>query len=124
MNTKFKSLFQQILRSPQRFPVEAALGVVFFFIAALNSGSQDWTDVNEDIRLFFVPLVTLSFWLQPVNRWAYYASFFLFMPLMSLNLKPFLPTYGFVFTYVLAAILLLIGIGEWTIAHLRHMLFM
>jgi len=29
MNTKLKTLFQQLLRSPQRFPVEAALGYAF-----------------------------------------------------------------------------------------------
>ena len=53
--------------------------------------------------------MALTFWLHRVNRWAYLASFFLFLPLMMLNLKPFLWTYGFGFTYVLAAILLIIG---------------
>ena len=117
MKTKLKSLSQQLLQSPRRFPVEAALGVVFFIIAVWDSESSTWNEasarmesaVNSDILWFFVPLVTLSFWLHRVNRWAYLASFFLFLPLMALNLKPFLWTYGFAFTYVLAGILLVVG---------------
>ena len=117
MNTKLKSLFLQLLQSPRRFPVEAALGVVFFIIAVWDSESYTWNEtsarmesaVNSDILWFFVPLVALSFWLHRVNRWAYLASFFLFLPLMALNLKPFLWTYGFAFTYVLAGILLVVG---------------
>ena len=117
MNTKLKSLFQQLLQSPRRFPVEAALGVVFFIIAVWDSESSTWNEasarmesaVNSDILWFFVPLVALSFWLHRVNRWAYLTSFFLFLPLMALDLKPFLWTYGFAFTYVLAGILLVVG---------------
>lgn len=117
MNNKLKNLLQQLLRSPWHFPVEAALGVVFFIIAVWHTETYHWNEaakawesgVSEDILWLFVPLLTLSFWLQRVNRWAYYASFFLFLPLMLLNLKPFLWTYGFGFTYVLAAILLIIG---------------
>ena len=117
MNTKLKSLLQQLLQSPRRFPVELALGVVFFIIAVWDSENSEWnvktaqyeSAVNGDILLLFVPLMALTFWLHRVNRWAYYASFFLFLPLMALNLKPFLWTYGFAFTYVLAAILLIIG---------------
>ena len=117
MNTKLKSLFLQLLQSPRRFPVEAALGVVFFIIAVWDSESSTWNEtsarmesaVNSDILWFFVPLVALSFWLHRVNRWAYLASFFLFLPLMAFDLKPFLWTYGFAFTYVLAGILLVVG---------------
>ena len=117
MNTKLKTLLQQLLRSPRSFPVEAALGVVFFIIAVLDLESSSWDEVsahmkscvNGDILWLFAPLMVLTFWLQRVNRWAYLASFFLFIPLMALNLKPFLWTYGFAFTYVLAAILLVVG---------------
>ena len=117
MNTKLKSLFLQLLQSPRRFPVEFALGIVFFVIAVWDSESSTWNEasarmesaVNSDILWFFVPLVALSFWLHRVNRWAYLASFFLFLPVMALDLKPFLWTYGFAFTYVLAGILLVVG---------------
>ena len=117
MNTKLKSLLQQLLQSPRRFPVELALGVVFFIIFVWYSETREWnqkalqydSEVNGDILCFFVPLMALTFWLHRVNRWAYLASFFLFLPLMMLNLKPFLWTYGFTFTYVLAAILLIVG---------------
>ena len=117
MNTKLKSLLHQLLQSPRRFPVELALGIVFFIIAVWDSETHAWNEVtrqyessvNGDILWFFVPLMALTFWLHRVNRWAYLASFFLFLPLMALNLKPFLWTYGFAFTYVLAAILLIVG---------------
>ena len=117
MNTKVKTILQQLLQSPRRFPVELALGVVFFIIAVWDSETREWSEktaeyvsaVNGDILWFFVPLMALTFWLHRVNRWANYASFFLFLPLMALNLKPFLWTYGFAFTYVLAAILLIMG---------------
>ena len=117
MNTKLKSLLQQLLQSPRRFPVEFALGVVFFVIEVWDSETSAWDEtkaqmvsaVNSDILMLFVPLMVLTFWLHRVNRWAYFASFFLFLPLMALDLKPFLWTYGFAFTYVLAAILLIVG---------------
>ena len=117
MNHKLKTILQQLLQSPRRFPVEMALGVVFFIIAVWDSETHVWNEktvqynsaVNGDILWLFVPLMALTFWLHRVNRWAYLASFFLFLPLMMLNLKPFLWTYGFGFTYVLAAILLIIG---------------
>ena len=113
MNTKLKSLLQQLLQSPRRFPVEFALGVAFFIIAVWESETNHYSEatrqyesaVNGDILWFFVPLMALTFWLHRVNRWAYFASFFLFLPLMALDLKPFLWTYGFAFTYVLAGIL-------------------
>ena len=117
MNAKLKSLLQQLLQSPRRFPVEFVLGVVFFIIAVWDTETCEWnekalqfeSEVNGDILYFFVPLMALTFWLHRVNRWAYLASFFLFLPLMMLDLKPFLWTYGFTFTYVLAAILLIVG---------------
>ena len=117
MKTNLKTMLQLLLQSPRRFPVEAALGVAFFIIGVWDSETTAWNEVtrqidssiNGDILWLFVPLVVLSFWLQRVNRWVYYASFFLFLPLMTLNLRPFLWTYGFYFTYVLAAILLIVG---------------
>lgn len=117
MKTKLKNIMRQLLRSPREFPVEAALGLAFFVIAAWHTGNAEWNEklhqmvsgINADILMLFVPLVVLTFWLHKVNRWAYVASGFLFLPLMMLNLKPFLWTYGFGFTYVLAAILLVVG---------------
>ena len=114
---KIKTMLRQLLRSPQKFPVEAFMGLAFFVTAALHTANATWdssvgqrvSNVNSDILWFFVPLLVLTFWLHKVNRWAYVASGLLFLPLMCLNLKPFLWTYGFFFTYVLAAILLLVG---------------
>ena len=112
-----KKLLQNLLSSPRRFPVELALGIVFFIIAVWDSSTSAYNPltkqiesaINGDILFLFVPLIILTFWLHRVNRWAYYASFFLFLPLMMLNLKPFLWTFAFGFTYALAAILLIVG---------------
>ena len=113
MNTKLKEIIRQLLVSPLRFPVEAALGLAFFIMAVWHSESSypmsETVKQLGNILWLFVPLMTLSFWLQRINRWVYYVSFFLFIPLLALDLEPFLETYGFRFTYVLAAILLIIG---------------
>jgi len=112
MKEKIKKLVMQLLRSPRMFPVEACMGLAFFAIAACHTGmhGKEWGWMNADILGLFVPLLVLTFWLHKVNRWAYVVSGLLFVPLMALNLKPFLQTYGFGFTYVLAGILLLLGV--------------
>ena len=117
LKLKLKEIVQQLLRSPKEFPVEALMGLAFFGIAFWHTETLAYdsavgsmvSGVNADILWLFVPLVVLTFWLGKVNRWAYVASGFLFLPLMALNLKPFLWTCGFAFTYVLAAILLVVG---------------
>lgn len=118
MKEKLKNILRLLLRSPREFPVEAAMGLAFFAIAAWHTGHNEWdgvlhqsvSGVNADILPLFVPLLVLTFWLHKVNRRAYVVSGFLFLPLMALNLKPFLMTYGFGFTYVLAGILLLVSV--------------
>ena len=118
MKEKLKNILRLLLRSPREFPVEAAMGLAFFAIAAWHTGHNEWDEVlhqsvsgvNADILPLFVPLLVLTFWQHKVNRWAYVVSGFLFLPLMALNLKPFLMTYGFGFTYVLAGILLLVSV--------------
>ena len=116
MKTKLKTLLQQLLRSPREFPVELAMGVAFFIITVWKTESLEWNGgvqtgsmVNDDILWFFVPLIALTFWLHRVNRIVYILSFFFFLPLMALNLRPYLFTFGFGFTYVLAGLLLILG---------------
>ena len=117
MIAKLRNLFSLLLRSPRQFPAETALGLAFFVIAAIFTATNTWnpetsrmeSQVNDNILALFFPLWALCFWLHRVNRWAYIASFFLFLPLMALNLEPFLFTYGFTFTYVLALLLLVTG---------------
>ena len=114
---KLKAMMLQLLRSPKNFPVEAALGLVFFGIAAWHTAHNEWNEevgrmvsgVNQYILPLFVPLLVLTFYLRKVNRWLYYLSGLLFLPLMALNLQPFLYSYGFYFTYVLAVVLLIVG---------------
>lgn len=119
MKAKLKTMMQQLLQSPRRFPVEAALGITFFIIAQLCKNSTRFnpttcasTTINDDILFFFIPLTALSFWLQSINRKAYYASYFLFLPLMALDLESFVGSISFAFTYVLAGLLLIVGNGK------------
>lgn len=108
MKTKLQILWQQLLRSPKRFPVEAALGVVFFLLTVIGCEGIRMNEVGP-VLLCFIPLVAISHWLQSVNRMAYQVSFLLFLPLLALDLEDFILTIAFCFTYVLAAILLIIG---------------
>ena len=118
MKLRIKNIFRLFVNSPREFPVEAAMGFMFFCISAWHTSHVKWNDqisemtsgVNIDIVFLFVPLMVLTFWLHKVNRWVYMASGLLFLPLMALNLKPFLWTYGFAFTYVLAALRLLVSV--------------
>ena len=117
MIAKLRNLFSLLLRSPRQFPAETALGFAFFVIAAIFTATNTWNTetgrteslVNDAIIPFFFPLWALCFWLHRVNRRAYIASAFLFLPLMALDLEPFILTYGFIFTYVLAFLLLVTG---------------
>ena len=75
MNTKLKTLLQQLLQSPRRFSIELALGVAFFVIAVWDSESSAWNEtkgqmessVNGDVLWLFVPLMALTFWLHRVK---------------------------------------------------------
>lgn len=110
MGTKFQKFLQLALRSPKRFPVEAALGVIFFILSVLflEYPTTDKMNIGEKL-LYFIPLVSISFWLQSINKKAYLASFFLIVPLLYVDVAPYIETFGFVFTYVLAALLLIVG---------------
>ena len=128
---KFKKI-RELLRCPKELPVETALCLTFFMIAVFHTATEHWDEetgvmlsaVNGDILMLFVPLFVLTFYLHRVNRWAYCLSYLLFIPLMALNLKPFLWSTAFGFTYALAAILLVIGIRKMSnrpfAAHLLH----
>jgi len=60
MNTKLKWLWQLLLQSPRRFPIELALGVAFFVIAVCDAETAVWDDkvarmvsaVNGDMLFF------------------------------------------------------------------------
>ena len=119
MKDKLKALWQQLLQSPRRFPVETALGVVFFILAeVVKYGSDDWMHehgLNTEILFMFVPLVCLSFWLQRINKWAYYASFFLFIPLLFVK---YVPDGSFLaFSWLLGLLLLAWAPARWIIVH-------
>ena len=124
MKAKINVFLQQMLRSPKEFPVEMVMGICFFIIAVINTEHRlrFATDgVDAEILSLFVPLTVLTYWLnrlrkrQTEKKWrnvctvAYILSGFLFLPLMTLYLDPFIKTTAFVFTYILAGILLVVG---------------
>ncbi len=112
---KTMAFMKRLLHSPKAFPMEALMGIAFFLIAAWKTEKVSLCEALPDasswadILYFFVPLMVLTFYMHRVNRWAYVVAGLLFVPLMMLNLYPFLWSAGFYFTYVLAAILLVIG---------------
>ena len=68
MNTKLKSWLLQLLQSPRRFPVELALGLVFFVIAVCDTRGIVWHQaqgqagwgVNGDVLWLFAPLLAIA----------------------------------------------------------------
>lgn len=123
---------RDLLLCPKELPVETAMCLTFFFIAVVDTATSQWDQVNRetnswvngDILWLFVPLFVLTFYLHRVNRWAYALSYLLYIPLMAIDLKPFLWSTAFYFTYVLAAILLVVGIKRMDnrsfAAHMLH----
>ncbi len=125
---KVLEILRRLLRCPLEFPVEALMGLSFFLIAAYDIyhgfGNVPNKYLDEEILAFFVPLFVLTFYMHKLNKWAYVASFFIFLFLMPLSLEPFITSLAFPFTYVLAALLLIVGTRRLTDrpfgAHLLH----
>ena len=129
MKTRLREIWALLLRSPREFPMEALMGLVCYFNAAWNLEHEtldglfdgQHSILNPDILCLFVPLMALTYWVNRLRQraqgtghearfqWAYVASGLLFLPLTLLNLQPFLWTMGFFFTYVLGAMLLIVG---------------
>ena len=125
---KVLEILRRLLRCPLEFPLEALMGLSFFLIAAYDIyhgfGNVPNKYLDEEILAFFVPLFVLTFYMHKLNKWAYVASFFIFLFLMPLSLEPFITSLAFPFTYVLAALLLIVGTRRLTDrpfgAHLLH----
>lgn len=125
---KVLEILRRLLHCPLEFPLEALMGLSFFLIAAYDIyhgfGNVPNKYLDEEILVFFVPLFVLTFYMHKLNKWAYVASFFIFLFLMPLSLEPFITSLAFPFTYVLAALLLIVGTRRLTDrpfgAHLLH----
>ena len=117
MKEKLLRFLRLISVSPKRFPVEFALGLTFFFVAAYNTAFSHWdSDIHSMVcnisgtaLPFFIPLVVLSFWLGRVNKVAYYVSYLLFLPLMAVDLLKVTGEVGYVFMLFLSGLLLIVG---------------
>lgn len=125
---KVIEILRRLLHCPLEFPLEALMGLSFFLIAAYDIyhgfGNVPNKYLDEEILAFFVPLFVLTFYMHKLNKWAYVASFFIFLFLMPLSLEAFITSLAFPFTYVLAALLLIVGTRRLTDrpfgAHLLH----
>ena len=110
---KVLEILRRLLRCPLEFPLEALMGLSFFLIAAYNTyhgfGRVPIKLFDEEILLFFVPLFVLTYCLHQKNKWAYIASFFIFLILMPLSLENFMSSLKMPFLYLLAALLLILG---------------
>ena len=108
----------QLVESPRKFPVEFALGLTFCVLAIWHSEASGLVDgvryepFDGNVLAFFPPLMALTYFLHSAlgrNNMVYWLSYVVFVPLLLVDLKHFLFTPAFFFTYVLAALLLLAG---------------
>lgn len=114
---KLKQTLLQLLRSPKNFPAEMFMGIVFFVMSVCMNEHSTWTlfghtiewDKYSTIIPWFIPLLALTYWLGKVNRWAYYTSALLFIPLLLIDRNGFFNVDAVGMTYIVAAILLIIG---------------
>ena len=107
----------RFVHSIKEFPVEALLGLTYFIIFIFEGkieASADWPDIFP-FFLWFFPQYVLVFTLhrfcegRPVVKCLYYLSWFLWIPLLFLNRFAYTHDMVWSVSYVLAAILLIIG---------------
>ena len=118
MKEKLLRFLRLISVSPKRFPVEFALGLTFFLIAAYGHAFSHWDSelhatvcrLSDAALPFFFPLVVLTYCLGRVNRSAYIVSYFLILPLMNVGFLPPLSGYAYVCTYLIALVMLIAGV--------------
>lgn len=105
------------VRSIKEFPVEALVGLTYFIIFIFGEKIQaitDWSGIFPSF-LWFFPHYVLVFTLhrfsegRPVVKWLYYLSWFLWIPLLFLSKAATTHNVVWAVSYVLAAILLVIG---------------
>lgn len=105
------------VRSIKEFPVEALVGLTYFIIFVFGEKIQaitDWSGIFPSF-LWFFPHYVLVFTLhrfsegRPVVKWLYYLSWFLWIPLLFLSKAATTHNIVWAVSYVLAAILLVIG---------------
>lgn len=105
------------VQSIKEFPVEALLGLTYFIIyifAEKIAATTDWSGIFH-LFLWFFPHYVLVFTLhrfcegRPVVKWLYYLSWFLWIPLLFLSKTAAAHGSAWAVSYVLAAILLVIG---------------
>lgn len=118
MKEKLLRFLRLISVSPKKFPVEFAMGLTFFLIAAYGHLFSHWdSDIHtmvcrlSDAALpFFFPLIVLTYCLGRVNRSAYIVSYFLILPIMNVGFLPPLSGYTYVCTYLIALVMLIAGV--------------
>ena len=123
---KLKSVFDAAMECIKHYPVEALLGVSVFVLSITGydySSHVDYANLSYDVRgvqYLFFPLFVLTYMLHRccVKRgvWGkilYGMSYFAFVPLLFIDLSTFLWSFAHGFTWLLAALVLIIGEHKW-----------
>ncbi len=98
----------------QRYPVEIIMSVIFFIVAEIAANK----DINRlEASLFYFPItICVSFacnWLFQKGklRWIYYLSILTIIPVLAIDMQPYVWKVGYGFGLLLSAFLLLVCKG-------------
>jgi len=118
-----KQIYHETLIAFRQFPVEALLGLTFFIIAYCSTiptiQEQTVSKLNDVLALSFQMLV-LTYLLNKfrdvtghIGRWMYWLSYFIYIPLLFVDLSQFEQGFSYGFTWLLALLMLVVGRRSW-----------
>lgn len=118
-----KKIYHETLNAFRQFPVEALLGLTFFIIAYCSMvptiEEQTVSKLNGVLALSFQMLV-LTYLLNKysdvlgrIGRWLYWGSYFIYIPLLFVDLSQFEQGFSYGFAWLLAMLMLVAGRRSW-----------
>ncbi len=118
-----KQIYHETLKAIRQFPVEALLGLTFFIIAYCSTvptiEEQTVSKLNGVLALSFQMLV-LTYLLNKfrdvtgrIGRWFYWGSYFIYIPLLFVDLSEFEKGFSYGFAWLLALLMLVVGRRSW-----------
>lgn len=118
-----KKIYHETLNAFRQFPVEALLGLTFFIIAYCSTvrpiEEQTVSKLNGVLALSFQMLVLTyllnkySDVLRRIGRWLYWGSYFIYIPLLFVDLSQFEQGFSYGFAWLLALLMLVAGRRSW-----------
>ena len=118
-----KKIYHETLNAFRQFPVEALLGLTFFIIAYCSTvrpiEEQTVSKLNGVLALSFQMLVLTyllnkySDVLRRIGRWFYWGSYFIYIPLLFVDLSQFEQGFSYGFAWLLALLMLVAGRRSW-----------